>query len=34
MIPNISLCEAAIKLRFVSAEEFDAFVKPEDMTHP
>jgi len=25
---------AAIKLGFVSAEEFDALVKPEDMTHP
>jgi fumarate hydratase class II len=31
---HISLREAAIKLGFVSAEEFDAFVKPEDMTHP
>jgi fumarate hydratase class II len=30
----IGLCEAAIKLGFVSAEEFDALVKPEDMTHP
>jgi fumarate hydratase class II len=29
-----SLREAAIKLGFVSAEEFDALVKPEDTTHP
>src|SRR5580693_8046811 len=31
---HISLREAAIKLGFVSAEEFDTLVKPEDMTHP
>jgi fumarate hydratase class II len=31
---HISLREAAIKLGFVSAEEFDALVKPENMTHP
>ena len=31
---HISLREAAIKLGFVTAEEFDAIVKPEDMTHP
>jgi fumarate hydratase, class II len=31
---HISLREAAIKLGFVSAEEFDALVKPKDMTHP
>ena len=31
---HLSLREAAIKLGFVSAEEFDALVKPEDMTHP
>jgi len=30
---KISLREAAIKLGFVTAEEFDALVKPEDMTH-
>jgi fumarate hydratase, class II len=29
-----SLREAAIKLGFVTAAEFDALVKPEDMTHP
>jgi len=31
---KISLREAAIKLGFVTPEEFDAAVKPEDMTHP
>src|SRR5712692_3403761 len=31
---RISLREAAIKLGYVTAEEFDALVKPEDMTHP
>ena len=31
---HISLRDAAIKLGFVTAEEFDALVKPEDMTHP
>ncbi|MGA2097331.1 MAG: class II fumarate hydratase [Candidatus Acidiferrum sp.] len=31
---HLSLREAAVKLGFVSAEEFDALVKPEDMTHP
>src|ERR1700675_357607 len=31
---HITLREAAIKLGFVSAEEFDTRVKPEDMTHP
>ncbi|HWY42751.1 MAG TPA: class II fumarate hydratase [Candidatus Sulfotelmatobacter sp.] len=31
---GISLRDAAIKLGFVTAEEFDALVKPEDMTHP
>jgi fumarate hydratase class II len=29
-----SLREAAVKLGFMSGEEFDATVKPEDMTHP
>jgi fumarate hydratase class II len=29
-----SLREAAVKLDFLSGEEFDALVKPEDMTHP
>src|ERR1700682_1604371 len=31
---NTSLREAAVKLGFLSGEEFDALVKPEDMTHP
>jgi fumarate hydratase, class II len=29
-----SLRETAVKLGFLSAEEFDALVKPEGMTHP
>ena len=31
---NTSLREAAVKLGFLTADEFDALVKPEDMTHP
>jgi len=31
---GLSLREAAVKLGFVTAAEFDALVKPEDMTHP
>src|SRR5499427_7786144 len=31
---HTSLREAAIKLGFVTAAEFDALVKPKDMTHP
>jgi fumarate hydratase class II len=31
---HISLREAAIELGHLSPEEFDALVKPEDMTHP
>jgi fumarate hydratase class II len=31
---NMSLREAAVKLGFLTGEEFDALVKPEDMTHP
>ena len=31
---NTSLKEAAVKLGFLSAEEFDQLVKPEEMTHP
>lgn len=34
MNSSASLREAAIKLGFVTAEEFEALVKPEDMTHP
>ena len=29
-----SVREAALKLGFVTAEQFDAWVRPEDMTHP
>ena len=29
-----TLREAALKLGFVTAEQFDAWVRPEDMTHP
>jgi fumarate hydratase class II len=31
---DISLREAALALGFVTAEQFDAWVRPEDMTHP
>jgi fumarate hydratase, class II len=31
---HITLREAAIKLGFISGEDFDALVHPEDMTHP
>jgi fumarate hydratase class II len=31
---HTSLRQAALKLRFLTGEEFDALVKPEDMTHP
>jgi len=31
---NTSLRQAAIKLGFLTGPEFDALVKPEDMTHP
>src|SRR5579864_109651 len=31
---NISLRDAAIKLGFLTGEEFDSLVRPEDMTHP
>ena len=31
---NLNLKEAAIKLGFLTPEEFDALVKPETMTHP
>ena len=31
---GISLREAALKLGFVTGEEFDRLVQPEDMTHP
>jgi fumarate hydratase class II len=31
---NLTLKEAALKLGLVTAEQFDAHVKPEAMTHP
>ena len=31
---DISLREAALKLGFVTAEQFDQWVRPEEMTHP
>ncbi|MGH7108614.1 MAG: lyase family protein, partial [Acetobacteraceae bacterium] len=31
---GLSLREAALRLGFLTAEEFDAWVRPEDMTHP
>src|SRR5579859_6509324 len=31
---DISLGEAALKLGFLTAEEFDLWVRPQDMTHP
>ena len=31
---DLSLREAALKLGFVTTEEFDAWVRPEEMTHP
>jgi fumarate hydratase class II len=30
----ISLREAAVELGFLTGEEFDQYVKPEEMTHP
>jgi fumarate hydratase class II len=31
---GLSLREAALRLGYVTAEQFDAWVRPEDMTHP
>ncbi|HEX4772305.1 MAG TPA: hypothetical protein VH351_15825 [Bryobacteraceae bacterium] len=31
---GVSLREAALKLGFVTGEQFDAWVRPEEMTHP
>jgi len=31
---NLSLRESALKLGYLTAEEFDRLVRPEDMTHP
>jgi len=33
-VENSSLREAALKLGFLTGEEFDATVRPEAMTHP
>ena len=33
-LEDISLREAALKLGFLTAEQFDEWVRPEDMTHP
>jgi len=31
---NLTLKEATLKLGYLTAEEFDKLVKPEEMTHP
>ena len=31
---GLTLKEAALGLGYVTAEQFDAWVRPEDMTHP
>jgi len=31
---NLTLRESALKLGFLTAEQFDEWVRPEDMTHP
>jgi fumarate hydratase class II len=31
---NITLRAAALKLGFVTAEQFDEWIRPQDMTHP
>lgn len=31
---DLSLREAALKLGFLTAEQFDSWVRPEEMTHP
>jgi fumarate hydratase class II len=33
-VEHSSLREAALKLGYLSGDEFDALVKPETMTHP
>ncbi len=33
-LEHSSLREAAVKLGFLSGEEFDVLVRPEEMTHP
>jgi fumarate hydratase class II len=31
---DITLREAAVKLGFVTGQQFDSWVRPEEMTHP
>ena len=31
---DLSLRDAALKLGFVTGEQFDSWVRPQDMTHP
>ena len=31
---DITLREAAMKLNFLTGEQFDSWVRPEEMTHP
>ena len=31
---DLTLREAALRLGFLTAEQFDAWVRPEDMVHP
>jgi fumarate hydratase class II len=31
---DLSLKDAALKLGYLTAEQFDEWVRPEDMTHP
>jgi hypothetical protein len=31
---DLTLRDAALKLGFVTGEQFDVWVRPEDMTHP
>ena len=31
---DITLREAAVKLGFLTGEQFDSWVRPEEMTHP
>jgi fumarate hydratase class II len=31
---GLTLREAALKLKYVSAEDFDKWVRPEEMVHP
>ena len=33
-VENLSLREACLKLGYLTGEEFDALVRPADMTHP